>query len=131
MTDARTEPKKARPLAFVVGDLPAKALGMNMADKAVLRCLVDHLNRQRNGTEVWPSNARIAELTGAHPDTVKKSKVTLHELGLIKIRRDSGKSDLCTINESVIRELGNPPGFSGGAKADPPEKAGEIGRAHV
>lgn len=122
MTEAA--PRKLRPLAFVVGDLPAKKTGLNMADKAVLRCLVDHLNAKRNGTEVWPSNARIAELTGAHPDTVKKSKVTLHSLGLIKIRRDSGKSDLCTINEQAIRALLDPPGFSGGAESDPPEKAG-------
>lgn len=117
--------KNRLPLTFVVADWePGPELGMTMADKAILRCLVDRLNRKRNGTEVWPSNAALARKALAHPDTVKKSKANLHAMGLIKIRRDSGKSDMVTINEDLIRALADPREKAGGSETHPPEKAG-------
>lgn len=116
--------RRPKNLTFVLADIPASTLGLNLTDKAVLRCLVDHLNSKRNGTEVWPSNARIAELTGAHPETVGKSKLRLHENGFIKIRRDSGKSDMCTINVAMIRALADPPANTGGSAAHPPGNPG-------
>lgn len=123
--------RKPRPLIFVILDAPAEWLGVNITDKAVLQALVGHLNHKRNGTEVWPSNERLASLTGGSHDTVSRAKTRLHEKGLIKIQRDRGKADLCTINTEMIRTLAHPASQTipdseqaVGKSADPTQNAG-------
>lgn len=108
MQSRMADDRKPRPLIFVILDAPAEWLGVNLTDKAVLQALVGHLNHKRNGTEVWPSNERLASLTGGSHDTVSRAKTRLHEKGLIKIQRDRGKADLCTINTDMIRTLADP-----------------------
>lgn len=115
---------KRKPLIFVLLNTPAEALGINFTDKAVLQSLVSHVNANRNGTEVWPSNDRLASLTGASIDTIRRAKHRLHESGLIKIRPDSGKSDLCTINSELIHSLADPSQNARGKAADPSQNAG-------
>lgn len=112
MTEKRRKP---RHLTFVLLDAAAKDLGLTMSEKAVLVALVKCLNSKRNGTAVWPGNPTIAAEIGAHLETVVKAKRSLHEKGFIKIRRDTGKSDVCTIDRDYIRAL-----------IDPPEKPGDT-----
>ena len=112
-------PAKLKPLIFVLLDTPAEQLGLNLTDKAVLQSLAGHLNTKRNGTEVWPSNERLAALTGGSVKTVRRAKHRLHQAQLIKIRRDSGKSDMCTINAELIRNLTDPSQIGRGKAVDP------------
>lgn len=111
-------------LLFVLMDTPASRLGLNFTDKAVLQALVGHLNQKRNGTEVWPGNERLAELTGGSIDTIRRAKKRLHDSGLIRIRRDSGKSDVCSIDVDAIRALCDPLQNAKGQTADPSQIAG-------
>ncbi|HNP65502.1 MAG TPA: helix-turn-helix domain-containing protein [Woeseiaceae bacterium] len=117
------EPKKSKPLIFVVLDAPASCLDLKLTDKSVLCALVSYLNSRRNGAEVWPGNERLAEQRGTSVDTIRRSKNRLHDSGLIKISRDSGKSDLVTINEGLIRSLCDPQQIARGQEADPPQNA--------
>ncbi|KKM61455.1 hypothetical protein LCGC14_1531610, partial [marine sediment metagenome] len=46
-----------------------------------------------------------------------------HQAQLIKIRRDSGKSDMCTINAELIRNLTDPSQIARGQAVDPSQNA--------
>ena len=111
--------RKPKPLIFILLDTPAEMLELNLTDKTVLQSLVSHLNQKRNGAEVWPSNERLALLTGGSVNTVRRAKHRLHQAQLIKIQHHSGKSDLCTINEDLIRALADPSQIARGQTADP------------
>lgn len=117
------DPQTPKPLTFVLADASAGALGLNMTDKAVLRALVDRMNSKRNGTEVWPSIDYLADRTGGSLQTIRRS---LHRLAgadgghpFIKVRTDSGKSNVYTINAELIRALSDPCQIGRGEKVDP------------
>lgn len=56
---------------------------LNYLDLLVLRVLLDHANKEREG--VWPSNGTIAELCGVrHSRDVRRGKTRLKQAGLIK-----------------------------------------------
>lgn len=120
------QPKKPKPLLYVLADAPADWLGINFTDKTVLQALASHLNSRRNGTEVWPSNDRLAALTGGSTDTIARSKRRLHKAGLVKLRRDRGKSDMVTVDVDEIRRRCHPPQIAEGTApdtSDPPQNA--------
>jgi replicative superfamily II helicase len=98
----------SRPLIFEVLKTPAKAFGINKSARAVLIQLCDCYNPERNGSEVWPSLATIAELTGMDIKTVRAGRLALEQAGYIKIYIDHGKPDVCRINADVIREVTDP-----------------------
>jgi len=120
---------KVRALLFVVVSLPADRFqsaeisssrgAAPLILKSVLIALVGHLNPRRNGTEVWPSVARLVELTGLGDSTIRRAIRQLEALHLIKIRSDSGRTSLYTINDPVIRGLANPCPGDRGAEANP------------
>lgn len=97
-----------KPLVFVILDAGAAQLGLTCPEKSTLIALASHLNAKRNGTEVWPANARLADLTGLSESSVRRALQKLHALQLIKIRSDNGKSNTYTIDAGVIHSLADP-----------------------
>jgi len=110
---------KPRALIFVILDASTDTLQLNGHQKAVLVSLASHLNPKRNGTEVWPSLARLVALTGFGESTVRRALQKLHAGGLIKIRSDTGKSNTYTVNAEVIQQLTDPCHTGRGQTADP------------
>lgn len=105
-----------KPLIFAVIDAPADWLGLNLTEKAILVCLVSHLNSKRNGTEVWPSIDRLALLSGGSRSSIKRALRKFEDLGFIKTRTDSGRSNVYSVHVEVIHSYANPvhcgPGIS-------------------
>lgn len=126
---SETEKKsKPVPIAYVLLDTPAEVFATPKARgrpvdsgtvKYVLLELVSHVNARRNGTEVWPSIARLASLAGRGESTVRRALQVLEALELIKTRTDNGKSNAYTINVEVIRSLCDPRHGDRGQAADP------------
>jgi len=56
----------SKPVLFLILDAPADWLGVTLTEKAVLVALASHLNARRNGTEVWPSLARLSALPASY-----------------------------------------------------------------
>lgn len=108
-----------KPLIFVVVDTPAEWFGLSCQEKAVLVSLVSHLNSKRNGTEVWPSLDRLARLAGLGERTVRRAMRQLEQLGIIKTRTDTGRSNVYSIHVEVIHRLAYPGQSGRGSDTDP------------
>lgn len=117
--DPGAKPRKTRPMIFVLLDAPAEALQLTGQEKAVLLALASHLNAKRNGTEVWPSLARLASLSGFSESTTRRALHKLDRDGLVKIRSDYGKSNTYTVNSEVIHSLADPFHTDRGQAGDP------------
>ncbi len=109
----------SKALIFEVIDADADMLGLTGPEMSVLVALVARYNSKRNGAEVWPSIAFVAKKTGFNDKTVRRAKQRLHELELIKIYSDYGKSDVCSINVEIILSLIHPYQNREGSGADP------------
>lgn len=97
----------SRPLIFMVIDAPAAALGLTGPEKSVLVALISHLNQSRNGYLVWPSQQRLAAITGFGESTIRRVIRKLEQLELIK-RQDSGaRHNLYSVSREVIHSLCN------------------------
>lgn len=108
-----------RPLIFSLLDAPVDVLGLTLIEKAVLCSLVSHLNAKRNGTEVWPSIDRLMRLTGASRSAVKRAMRRFDELGLVKTRSDTGRTNVYSINVDAIRHRVDPVHGGLGRETDP------------
>ena len=114
----------SKPLIFVVIDTPAERLGLSVTEKAVLVSLTSHLNAKRNGSEVWPSVARLAALTGASISVARRCMRKLETLGFVKTRTDTGSSNVYSIIVDAIQSATDPGQIDRGNGADP----GQIDR---
>lgn len=112
-------PDKPKPLTFLLADAGAEALGLTGTQFALLRALVDRYNAVKNGTEVWPSIAYLVRITGFNEKTVRRAKQALQKNEFIKVYSDFGKSDVCSINVDLIRDLADPSQKRQGSSADP------------
>lgn len=95
----------SRPLIFAVIDAPASVLGVSAPEKSVLVALVSHLNSARNGVLVWPSQQRLAEMTGLGASTVRRVLVRLEALGLIKRQESGSRHNVYAVQREVIHDL--------------------------
>ena len=103
-----TAEKKPKPIIFVIIDAPCNVLGVTAAEKSILTALASHYNAKRSGTEVWPSESRLAELSGLNTRTVRRGLHELQDLEFIKIRPRSGTSNVYSINVEIIRSIADP-----------------------
>ena len=112
-------PKKSKATIFDVLDTPAADLGLTGAEKAVLTAIASHLNPKRRGFEVWPSLARIADLSGFGVSTCQRAIKHLHVVELIKIQSDTGRANSYTVNAALLKSLANPGHSDRGIAPDP------------
>lgn len=135
---------RPRPLMGVFTELRPKDLtfhgvALKSGQKMVMMVLLNHAN-PKTGHKCFPSIARIAEQAFCKPETVSAHIALLEKVGLIKIERRTGKSNIYYCDEMLIRGLHemylqrkngadfqtNPPEKNRGVEADsklnPPEK---------
>lgn len=94
--------QKTKSLLYRILDASAADLSLKSVDKFVLVTLAKHLNPQRNGALVWPSQARIVELTGASESSVRRSLARLEALAYIKRQRSERRNNIYAVQSDVI-----------------------------
>lgn len=75
---------------------------LTTSQKMVLLVLLNHWNPNNAGSVVWPGQPRIAAHARLTVRTAQRVLQQLEQMGLIKIRIESGKSNRYTLNIDVI-----------------------------
>lgn len=104
MTD-RGAPKKKPLLIFEVLKTTPATLMCTATERAVLVQMVEAMNPAANGSLVWPSQDRIAALTGLGERTVRRALKSLCDLDLIKLHQRTPRITIYSINVGLIHRI--------------------------